>query len=331
MKLSLNWLKEYVDIKESPEEMALKLTMHSAEVEEVKPQAELLDNVVVGKIKAIREHPNADKLKLVDTEIDEGVVQIVCGGTNLKEGLLVAVAKPGSKVRWHGEGEPVVLEKAKIRGDVVIEAVTDIYGRVIKATVITGHPLLRHAAREAVLQWVYEPYIVNGIPRPAQFSVVVHFDYKNPKGKEKKGRQSAACLVTPTEIPDETVEEENKAFGIDRGVEGGLVEGVLGGTIGGVNGGPIILGKPASPSQDKVNRTQTVLTGPVGLKSVKVHLPLSGKKYMFLKKMIDKGETYSLTFSFFSIRLKNTLIYLFILLILIIMALIVYKKIKKRV
>jgi len=222
---------------------------------------------------------------------------------------------------------PDAALKSQMSGEVVIEAVTDIYGRVIKATVITGHPLLRHAAREAVLQWVYEPYIVNGIPRPAQFSVMVHFDYKKRIGMEEKGRQCAACIVTPIEIPDEKVEDENKAFGI----EGGVVEGVLGGIIGGVNGGPIIPGKPGSKDQDKVNRTQTVITGPVGLKSVKVHLPLSGKKYMFFKKMIDKGETYSFRLSFFSIRLKNTLIYLFILLILITMTLIVYKKAKKRV
>ncbi len=116
MKLSLNWLKEYVDIKESTEEMALSLTMHAAEVEEIKNQAELLDNVVVGKIKEISDHPNADKLKLVKVDAGEEL-QIVCGGTNLKQDALVAVGKIGAKVRWHGEGEPVVLEKAKIRGE----------------------------------------------------------------------------------------------------------------------------------------------------------------------------------------------------------------------
>ena len=118
MKLSLNWLKEYVEVKEGPQEMAHALTMHAVEVKEIRAQAELLDKVVIGRIKQLREHPNADKLKLVDTEVgDNKTVQIVCGGSNLKEGLWVAVALPGAKIRWHGEGEPVVLEPAKIRGE----------------------------------------------------------------------------------------------------------------------------------------------------------------------------------------------------------------------
>lgn len=118
MKISLNWLKQYVDIKETPQEVERLFTMHSAEVEDIKPQGELLEKVVVGQIKQIRKHPNADKLQLVDTYISSGrTVQIVCGGTNLKENMFVAVALVGAKVRWHGEGEPVILERAKIRGE----------------------------------------------------------------------------------------------------------------------------------------------------------------------------------------------------------------------
>jgi TonB family protein len=232
--------------------------------------------------------------------------------------LKIASVKQPKLIRRIPPVYPPAALKAEIRGKVVIEAITDIYGHVIKATVISGHPILGQAARQAVLQWVYEPYIFNGIPKPARFLVAVNFDLKKKRDKSH--------FMAPIEIPDENVEEEISEFGI----EGGVVEGVLGGTIGGVNGVTILPGKPVSTNQDKVNRTQAVITGPVGLKSVKVHLPLSGKEYMFLKKMIDKGETYSLTFSFFSIRLKNTLIYLFILLILITMTLIVYKKIKKR-
>ena len=118
MKISFNWLKQYVDILETPAEVERLFTMHSAEVEEIKPQAELLDKVIVGQIKQIRKHPNADKLQLVDTLINKNnTVQIVCGGTNLVEKMFVAVAQVGAKVRWHGEGEPVVLERVKIRGE----------------------------------------------------------------------------------------------------------------------------------------------------------------------------------------------------------------------
>lgn len=74
--------------------------------------------------------------------------------------------------------EPIYPKAALLshtEGRVIIEAVTDIYGRVIKTTVISGHPLLKPAAVEAVRQWVYEPYIIDGIPKPVIFTVNVNF------------------------------------------------------------------------------------------------------------------------------------------------------------
>ena len=70
---------------------------------------------------------------------------------------------------------PIAPIKAHIEGVVTIEAVTDIYGRVVKVRVTSGHPLLRAAAVQAVEQWIYEPYILNGIPRPVTFTVNVNF------------------------------------------------------------------------------------------------------------------------------------------------------------
>jgi protein TonB len=64
---------------------------------------------------------------------------------------------------------------ARIHGVVIIEAVTDIYGRVRTTRIISGHPLLKNAAVEAVSKWIYEPYIVNGIPKPVVFTVTVNF------------------------------------------------------------------------------------------------------------------------------------------------------------
>ena len=74
--------------------------------------------------------------------------------------------------------EPIYPKAALLShtgGRVIIEAVTDIYGRVIKTTVISGHPLLKPAAVLAVRQWVYEPYIIDGIPKPVIFTVSVTF------------------------------------------------------------------------------------------------------------------------------------------------------------
>jgi len=119
MKISLNWLKDFVDLPHdiTPEQLGEDLTLHTVEVEEVIDQASQYDKMVVGQIQQIQDHPDADKLKICVTDIGEKhPAQIICGGQNIYEGMKVAVAMPGAKVRWHGEGELVELKKVKIRG-----------------------------------------------------------------------------------------------------------------------------------------------------------------------------------------------------------------------
>jgi protein TonB len=70
---------------------------------------------------------------------------------------------------------PEVARKAKVQGTVELQAVTDIYGKVVKVRVIRGHMLLRSAALQAVKQWIYEPYVINGMPKPVTFSVEINF------------------------------------------------------------------------------------------------------------------------------------------------------------
>ncbi len=118
MYLSLDWIKQWVKLPKdlTPKQLALDFTMSTVEVEEVIDQAASLQGIVVGKIKEITKHPQADRLQVCQVDLGDGEEQIVCGGTNLTKGMLVAVAKVGSKVKWHGEGDLVVLEEAKIRG-----------------------------------------------------------------------------------------------------------------------------------------------------------------------------------------------------------------------
>ena len=118
MKVSLNWIKDYVDL---PADMDLKrlsydLTMSSVEVEDTIELGKQFDNMVVGQIKTIEQHPNADKLKVCKTDIGGEIKDIVCGGSNLAEGMKVAVALPGAMCKWHGEGELVEIKKSKLRG-----------------------------------------------------------------------------------------------------------------------------------------------------------------------------------------------------------------------
>lgn len=118
MYLSLNWVKNWLKIPNnlSPKEIALALTMSTVEVEEVIDQAKNLEGIIVGKIKQITKHPQADLLQVCQVSLGDTTEQIVCGGTNLQTGMLVAVATIGSRVRWHGQGDWVTLAATKIRG-----------------------------------------------------------------------------------------------------------------------------------------------------------------------------------------------------------------------
>lgn len=119
MKLSLNWIKDYVKIPDDADlsRLAYDLTMSTVEVEGVFDLGAQFDKIVVGAIKEVLPHPNADKLRVCRVDIGtEDIKDIVCGGSNLEVGMKVVVACPGAMVRWHGEGEPVEIKNAKLRG-----------------------------------------------------------------------------------------------------------------------------------------------------------------------------------------------------------------------
>jgi len=114
--ISYDWLKEYLRTKKSAEDFATRVSLSGPGIEHLYPQAEMFDDMVVGKIETIDPHPKADKLRIANTNIGGKKVKIVCGGNNIVEGQWVAVAETGAQVRWHGEGELVVLEPVEIRG-----------------------------------------------------------------------------------------------------------------------------------------------------------------------------------------------------------------------
>jgi protein TonB len=73
---------------------------------------------------------------------------------------------------------PEIARQARVEGVVIIEATTDVYGRVQTVKVLRSIPLLDQSAIDAVRQWVYEPMIINGRPRPVIFTVTVRFQLK---------------------------------------------------------------------------------------------------------------------------------------------------------
>lgn len=111
MKISYNWLKEFVDIKISPEKLAELLTMRSFEVENIIYQGKGLENVVVGEVLEKKKHPNADKLNVVKVKTNNGrPLEIVCGAPNIEAGQKVAVALIGAELSCG-----LKIEKRKIR------------------------------------------------------------------------------------------------------------------------------------------------------------------------------------------------------------------------
>ncbi len=119
MLISKKWLHDFVSLPDnvSASQLADCLTMHTVEIEGVQEQVKEFYNIVVGVIQTVLPHENANRLRVCGIDIGESeIVQIVCGGSNLQEGQKVVIAKVGSSVKWHGEGQPTILEKIKIRG-----------------------------------------------------------------------------------------------------------------------------------------------------------------------------------------------------------------------
>lgn len=133
MRVSLNLIRKYVDLPKNitDEQIAYDMTLRTVEVDEVENIGAKFHDIVVGKILEIKTHPNADKLKICIVDIGENEpVQIVCGGSNLYENEYVVVSKIGAEVVWHGEGEPVKVSKAKMRGETsygMICAASEVY------------------------------------------------------------------------------------------------------------------------------------------------------------------------------------------------------------
>lgn len=110
MRISKNWLKEYIEINKTSEELAQVLDSIGFEVEEVIEMGNIDEKVIVAQILKIEKHPNADKLQLATMTDGEGEMTVVCGAPNIKVGQKVPLAKLGAKL---GDFE---IKKASIRG-----------------------------------------------------------------------------------------------------------------------------------------------------------------------------------------------------------------------
>ncbi|HEX9047380.1 MAG TPA: phenylalanine--tRNA ligase subunit beta, partial [Verrucomicrobiae bacterium] len=116
MKVTLNWLKQYVDFNWSPEELTERLTMLGLEVEGVQKISAAFEGIVVAQVITRDKHPNADKLSVCRVNDGKGERQIVCGAQNFKAGDKVPLILPGASLPLKpGEKEPFTIKVGKIR------------------------------------------------------------------------------------------------------------------------------------------------------------------------------------------------------------------------
>ncbi len=113
MLVSLKWLRDYVDLEISPQDLAGKLTMLGLEVESIASIRPDFSGVRVARITGIKPHPNADKLLLCDIWTGDRTIPVVCGATNIKVGDVVPLALVGATLPGG-----LTIKKSKIRGEV---------------------------------------------------------------------------------------------------------------------------------------------------------------------------------------------------------------------
>jgi len=119
VKISINWLKEYVETNSQPEEISEILTNLGLEVEKLSLFESVkggLNGVVAGKVLECGKHPDADRLKVTSIDLGDNVIsEIVCGAPNIEKGQIVPVAKVGCKI-YTSDGTEIKIKKSKIRG-----------------------------------------------------------------------------------------------------------------------------------------------------------------------------------------------------------------------
>lgn len=119
MKISYNWIKQFLKIDLPPEQVSEILTDLGLEVEGLTPFESVkggLQGVVVGEILQCSQHPNADRLRLTQVDLGTETVPIVCGAPNIAQGQKVAVATVGTSL-YDQEGKAFLIKKSKIRGE----------------------------------------------------------------------------------------------------------------------------------------------------------------------------------------------------------------------
>ena len=169
MKISYNWLKDYVNLKLKPEDLANRLSLSGLEVEEVTTKTLDYPGVVVGKVLSVVNHPNADKLKICSVDVGNKRYSIICGAPNVANGQTVPVALIGTELP-----NGLKIKKTNIRdvyseGMICSEAELGLADKsegiwVLPDTLKIGEPL--HQALQFESDFIYDVAVTcfTGIP-----------------------------------------------------------------------------------------------------------------------------------------------------------------------
>ncbi len=207
IQLSYQWLQEYAKTDLTPEEFARRLSLSGPGVERIHRLAHHLNHVVVGRIAEIRPHPNANRLAVTIVDVGKELLEIVCGGTNLKIGQKVAVAKVGSRVRWHGEGELIVLGEAEIRG-------VKSFGMISGANEIGLADYFPHGEKE-ILDLSFLEKVPAGTPVAEALGLAdVVFDFEvttnRPDALSAVGMAREAAVITGAKFQEKRLRDRSK-------------------------------------------------------------------------------------------------------------------------
>jgi phenylalanyl-tRNA synthetase beta chain len=221
MTISYNWLKEYIDITESPDDLGYILTSTGLEVESVEEHETVkggMKGLVVGEVLTCARHPNADKLSVTTVNVGgEKPLHIVCGAPNVAAGQKVVVAVPGTTV-YPVKGDAFTIKAAKIRGEQsegMICAEDEIGIGESHAGIIVLDPSTKVGTPAAELYNIKSDFILEIGLTPNRADAASHIgvarDVRASKGRNLKWPSVEAFKVENTDLPVPVVVENTDA------------------------------------------------------------------------------------------------------------------------
>ncbi|MBI5346774.1 MAG: phenylalanine--tRNA ligase subunit beta [Chlamydiae bacterium] len=115
MKLPLSLIKQFVDLKETPKQLAELLTFAGVEVENIENEEPSFSGIVAARVEEVEKHPSADKLNIAKVNDGTQIFQVVCGASNCKKGMITAFAKIGATL-LDDKNQKFQIKKATLRG-----------------------------------------------------------------------------------------------------------------------------------------------------------------------------------------------------------------------